>query len=471
MTQMEDRFDIKERERNFLEKEKLDKPELFPELTFVDGDDFLENLGIYIPGKEKLPSGYLKFRPEDFIVEEIDKNNNIHEVSKTELQRADEDGQTIYATLVKYGLSTIEAQQDIAKILGIANDQIQYAGVKDKDALTAQKISIRGSDLEKVSNIKSSYFFLKDIYRSKAVVEKGGLKGNKFTILIRIGNDLKDKDKTKALLEALQNVKENGFYNFYYVQRFGHPRLNNFQWGISLLKGDLKTATESYLTDSGLREFPYFREKREGIAKAIPNWAAVLEILSDLPLIFGNEIKIVKHLIHSPNDFLGALKTIGEQVTFWVYGLSAYLYNRRLSSFLKAEVSPPEEISLFLSRDKNDWLQYSEDLENLGIFPPAFEMLRHFPQIQIKGVSVKTTDSVEIHCADIVDEGMILEFSLGKGEYATTFLSHLVNLVSGFPPADLMTDRIDTKTAIEKGNLNEIFEYFSPVLSSKLDNK
>lgn len=465
----ETRFDLKQKEIAFLAGEQKRRPDLFSLKSHVDDEEFLDKLGIYIPGKETLPNAFLKYRPEDFIVEEIDINGEIHDVSTNEKAFNNADGQTVFATLVKCGLSTIEAQEDIASAMKIRTEQIQYSGIKDKDALTSQKISFRGISAANITKVSSPYLFIKNIHTGKGVAEKGGLKGNRFTILLRVGQDLSNKEKMSALIKALEKVREGGFYNFYYIQRFGNPRLNNFYWGIHLLNGNYEKAVKGYITDVGIRETPYFKEKREEMLNALPDWNKVLDIMKDLPVIFSNEIKVAKYLIAKPNDYIGAMKTISDQVSFWVYGLSAYLFNRQISSYLKAGMEPPKELPLFLSKDKNDWLPYSDDLERFGLFPLSFEPLRFFPKIQTAGVRVKTKDQVQIHSADIINEGIIVEFSLGKGEYATTFLSHIVNLISGETPKDILDEKIDTYAKIGKGSLAETFKYFASVSNSKRD--
>lgn len=466
----DDRFNERQKEVAFLAEAQKTHPELFPIETWVDDDTFLHQFGIHIPGKALLPNGYLKYRPEDFIVEEIDFQGTAHDVSIKQVAPAGEQGQTTFATLVKCGISTIEAQADMAKALGIEKERIQYSGIKDKDALTSQKISFRNVPKSEVEKLSSPYFFLKGIYEGKGVAEKGRLQGNRFTILLRSA-DLGDSEKMQACLEALERVTKEGFYNFFYVQRFGAPRYNNFQWAAHILRGDYKAAVKGYLTDAGVRETPFFRGIRESLIPLIPDWSAVEAVLAQLPMIFANELKVVRYLKANPTDALGALQTIPEQVNLWVYALGSLLYNRQLSSYIEAGMNPPAELSLFLSKDKNDWLPYADDLEAFGIFPPNLDFLRPFPAIQTRGAKVKTKDHVEIHGSTATSEGIIVEFSLGKGEYATTFLSHIMNLITGEPGNGISDEKIDTRKALGGESLEDTFKYFESVSHSKRERK
>lgn len=457
-----------------LEKERLDEekernPELFPEITWIDDNNTLETLGIHIPNKEGLPNGYLKIMPSDFIVEEIEQNGRITSISRVSEDFVDQEGETVYATLVKCGLSTLEAVEELSKLLEIPKERIGYAGIKDKDAITSQAISFRGIPIEKVESLSSPHLFLKDIRRGKGVVQKGGLQGNRFTILLRISEDSHDQQKIENALAALEKVRTEGFYNFFYLQRFGSPRLNNYKWGLSILKGDYEKAIRGLIGDPGLREIPYFINKRKEIVDLCPDWKKVLEKLEEFPLVFVSETKIVRHLLDNPTDFVGALLKVEEQVVLWVSAVASLLYNRKVSSYVLAHMEPPEFLPLFLSSDKNDWLPYTDDLEEVGIFPPDFRNIRAFRNISLQHKDIKTKDHARVDGAEVIPEGIVVRFTLGKGEYATTFLSHFVNLLGGKVQDDIIGNVIDTKQILGD-ETSETLQYFKDLNISKKEN-
>ena len=222
---MDERHTLKEREFRILAEEYKKHPELFAREASYDDGAKLERLGIHMPHRELFPLGYLKLWPQDFIVEEISENGAVSTVEYENVLAPEtvvnETGLTVYATLVKCGLSTIEVGEDICKQLGCERTAIQWAGIKDKDALTAQEISFRGVSVTELKTLKSKYFFLKNVRTGKGVVEKGRLRGNRFTIMARTGNSLELPGRADTLMAQIDSVKENGFYNFYYIQRFG----------------------------------------------------------------------------------------------------------------------------------------------------------------------------------------------------------------------------------------------------------
>lgn len=464
-----DRKEIKEKELEFLAGEYKKNPQFLVRETRIDDPSFLGKIGISFPEKIKknLFLGYLRLWPQDFIVEEILKEGTIETVDfgnflKEEKELSNEP--TIYGTLVKCGLSTIEAAEEMSSFLGIDKKEIRFSGIKDKDALTAQLVSFRKTNIDNLKKISSPYFFLKNVYPGKGVMETGGLKGNKFTILIRT-DDSFEKEK---FLVNLEIIRKQGFYNFYYSQRFGSPRFINWFWGLLILKGEYEKAISSFLCSFGQRETLYFKNLREKIKENLGNWEKIEKIIEPLPIIFQNESKVIRYLKENPKDFIGALNQIPEQVNLWIYAYVSFLFNRKLSSYLIEKQPLPEFFNLILSKDENDWKSYREFLEEDGISSLSFKNLKPFSSyIQLMKRQVKTKEMAEIHKVEFIPEGVVLSFTLPRACYATTFLSHFFQLSSGLPPQNISDKAIDVKEVIKEGSLQKVLERFKDVIYPK----
>ena len=467
---MNERFTKKQKELLFLAEEYKKHPELFTQRTFIENSAVLADFGIQIPRKESFINGYLKLWPEDFLVEEVAEDGAVRTVSGSSVAEVTEGSPTIYATLVKSGLSTLEAVDELSRQLDLQRESIGFAGIKDKDAITAQRISLRNCPLEKLTTLQSPYLFLKDIEGGKGVMEKGRLRGNRFTIFIRTDVSLKDPVYFNRFAEELKRVKAEGFYNFFYLQRFGTPRLLNFQFAYHILRGDSKQAVFDFLTIPTERELPYFKRMREEFGKQFGHWRKIQEMLLPFPFIFAHERKIVDHLVVHPYDFTGAFKTIPDQVMIWLYALTSFFFNKKISEYLLRGEEPPKELPLFLSPDKADWEPYREMLEKYHLYPVPIQNLRPFPHIGIKSRRVPTKDRAKILNGELVDGGIVLEFDLSKGQYATTFLSHMFNLVSGFPPSDIRKERVDVKKIIGEPAVGKTVEKFNSVIRPKGEN-
>lgn len=468
---MDDRLQTKKDEMSLLAAAYAEHPELFRQRTYTDDAETLAEFGIHIPGKEEFVSGTLKLWPEDFIVEEVALDGSVSSATASDLPSADTGHQpTVYATLVKCGVSTLEAVEDIIRQLGIKRESVSFAGIKDKDALTAQKISLRGTTLETAANLHSPYFFLKDIHGGKGAVEKGGLRGNRFTILVRAQENLHEGEASRHVGEALHRITTTGFYNFFYLQRFGTPRLHNFYWARYILRGQYEEAVRDILTFPADRELEYFKQLRGNALTQFGQWAAVESLLAPYPHIFVHELKLVRYLLTHPGDYAGALREIPDQITLWMYALTSLLYNELLSEYLRQGKKPPEKLPFFLSSNPEDQLPYKPMLENLGLWPVPLHNLRKFPFIQIRSRGQNTHDRAAIIKGEVLDEGMLLQFDLSKGQYATTFLSHIFNLTSGMPPSAISKNRVDTKTLLGEPSVLPILEHFKDVIHPKGEN-
>ena len=486
--------------RNFKEVFKL-HPHLFRIGNFIDSPDFLEKYGIFIKDKKKFPLGYLKLWPQDFIVEEIAANGELQTVSPEKFLHTKRDflpeDPIIYTTLVKCGLSTIEAAEDLARALNLEPKSIKFAGIKDKHAITSQLISMKRGEIaetashllkrsegremnevqrtsprsasprsviERLNQISLPNFFLKNVFSGENGLYPGNLKGNQFTILIRTGPNFKKEE----FLKRLKEVEKSGFFNFFYLQRFGVPRLTNQDCGLYVLKGDYEKAAFTAICKPGARELLYFQSLRKEIEKLWGKWEAIEEVLELFPLTFRDESKVINYLIKNPTDFLGAINQIPRVLQLWLTSFAALLFNKLLSSYSGIGKTPPETLPLVLSEKKKDWLVYKDLLNQAGVFSTIFALknLQPFPFIVLKEREQKTIEKVKILSQRIIPQGVILQFVLSKGCYATTFLSQLFNLVSGNLPKNFSNLPIDTKANLNQPSLEEILNKFSDVVSS-----
>ena len=438
--------EIRKKQLAFLESEERKNPLLFRKETFVDSPEFLKKFGIFINDKKNFPLGYIKLWPQDFIVEEIDNHGRLQNIDTYENNKITGYGKTIFATLVKCGISTLEAVEELSDLLNIDKKYIRFSGIKDKDAITSQLISIQKSNIEKIRSIESPNLFLKNIHFGKGIVEMGGLKSNQFTILIRTNKN----SSKEGILNNLKKISKEGFLNFFYLQRFGTPRLINFRWGFSILKGDYKKAVFDFLSSPGERENPYFINIRNEIKNDFGNWQKIKERLEPYSSFFPYELKIIEFLKQNTNNFHGALTQIPEQIKLWVFAFASLLFNDKVSSYVELGKNPPKTIPLLLSDDKKDWKEYENILSKNNITNSVADNLKDFPFIQLKKRELNTKEKVEILNYKIINEGIILKFLLPKGAYATTFLSQLFNLTSGEPPKDIYNYPIDTKATLEK---------------------
>ncbi|MDC9588416.1 tRNA pseudouridine(13) synthase TruD [Xenorhabdus sp. XENO-10] len=156
----------------------------------------------------------LKKVPTDFLVEEVSR------FYKPSIEK-----QIWHFQLRKEGITTSEAITNIANILEIPQSYIGYAGLKDEDGVTSQRISIQSLSQEiDISAINArwdmtsgKWLSLHEVGCFEEKIKIGQLVGNSFRIVIR------NLDKAISHTLAQQPSHNHAFINYYDTQRFGVP--------------------------------------------------------------------------------------------------------------------------------------------------------------------------------------------------------------------------------------------------------
>lgn len=448
------------KEKEALEWYKKNRPEILipPQL---EEKEILARIGISADFLfHKL--GYIKFYPADFIVEEISENNEISKIEPTQKKFSPSFPLNLGCNLVKTGISTFDAINILASSLQIKNGRITYAGLKDVNAITSQKIvfqSLNSDIFEQIKKISLSSIFLTNFTVEKKGLSVGNLTGNRFTIFVRT----KDKIDEQKLFLAIEKIKKEGFLNFYSNQRFGTPRFLSHFLGMLILQGKYKETIYNFFTKEGLQETPLIKEKRGDAEKIYGNWAKMEEIFSMLPFTFRNELQLLSYLKREPNNFIGALTFLKDQTKFWVYSYASFLFNQIIS---QKNIAVPEKIPLLISYHPDDWVVYKFWLENDKIHN-FINNIRPFRFIKPERRFVKSKIFPKNILANNVSKGIALSFALEKGAYATTFLANFFEIKEGLPlPEWVKTDEYDAKKLLGIGSIEAVKEIFKENISS-----
>lgn len=441
------------KEKKIFENYRKNNPELF-EVPFIPEKKFFSQIGINLSFSPR-PKGYIRFYLHDFIVEEISKKGEISEIEPKKREIFPHFPFNFGCNLIKIGISTLDALNLLANALQIKIGRITYAGLKDTNALTSQKIVFRDVNPELFEKIKKLSFpnlFLTNFSIEKEYLSPGRLMGNRFFVFVRT----KEKIEEKSFSQNLRKIKEEGFLNFYFYQRFGEPRLINHILGKSILQGNYRRAVFDFLMNLGLAEIPLIKRKREEALKHFGDWQKMEEIFSEFPFTFREEISLLSYLRKRPKDFLGALIFKRDLTQILIFSYGSYLFNKILS--FKGLTLPPK-IPLFLSPDLRDRRVYRFWLEKDGVWNFEKNIKPFIRFFKLKRRFVKTRIFPKEVLFKIFPEGVALSFILEKGAYATTFLTNLFEIKERLPIPDWVKSKeYDLKKEFEVGNIKKVKE-------------
>ena len=259
--------------------------------------------------------GVIKQFPEDFVVEEVP------------ILPPPGDGNYTIAFVEAKNWETHQLIYRMARSLGISEQAIGIAGIKDKRAVTKQAMSFQ-CPMEKLRGLSLPRVRVGILYRSYHPISRGELIGNIFRVKIRDADI--DEERIRRISEDIE--KAGGFPNFFGIQRFGIIRPVTHLVGKSIIEGNFKEAVKHYIA------YPTEHEKEpERKARAFFHETEDFkEAIKLYPDHLHFEKAILNKLIESNGDYIEALKILPfNLLTMFVYAYQSYIFNRILSERIR----------------------------------------------------------------------------------------------------------------------------------------
>ncbi|TAL59820.1 MAG: tRNA pseudouridine(13) synthase TruD, partial [Legionella sp.] len=212
----------------------------------------------YAYGKP-LSTATFKASPEDFQVNELFTGEFSGE------------GEHILLKIEKKGLNTEDVVKALARLINKSIKTISYAGLKDRQALSTQWLSIHapGEDIAGLEDISEPNWRVLEHSRHNKKLRPGFLTGNQFII------QLKQLSEPEAFIQRIEQIKARGVPNYFGEQRFGRNAGNLEKAEALLVQG--KRVKDRFL--QGI----YFSAARSWIFNLIlaervraGNWCSVL---------------------------------------------------------------------------------------------------------------------------------------------------------------------------------------------------
>lgn len=168
-------------------------------------------------------SAHFTQNTKDFVVEELP------------LYGPSQDGEHLMITARKKGLSTWELIRIISEQTGAKTRDIGYAGLKDKQAMTIQSLTLPAKFESRLEKLSHPHIKILSMARHRNKLKIGHLKGNRFFIRLK---KVREHEALK-ISEALERIGSMGMPNFFGYQRFGREG-DNYKKAKAMLEGEAK---------------------------------------------------------------------------------------------------------------------------------------------------------------------------------------------------------------------------------------
>ncbi|CAE8633309.1 unnamed protein product [Polarella glacialis] len=201
----------------------------------------------------------LKQAPQDFQVHEIEPQGQELHLSELlgppEVSFAMEGGWHLHFRLYKEGLDTMDAIARMARCLGRSRRGFRFAGTKDRNAVSVQRVScsqlepeaLRAAVLHPEWDHRIRF---SDLEIRPHEIDLGDLAGNRFNAVLRGVPPEAFEGETSTVARCCQSVSERGFVNYFGPQRFGSQMIRSFHVGSAILERRFDDAVRLILGDA-----------------------------------------------------------------------------------------------------------------------------------------------------------------------------------------------------------------------------
>ncbi|UKZ80604.1 hypothetical protein TrVFT333_008366 [Trichoderma virens FT-333] len=269
-------------------------------------------------------------------------------------------GEYLHFSLFKDNRDTMDAVNQIARILKVKPQVINYAGTKDRRASTVQRCSVRYTRDRSLAGINGKLWGITtgDYEYKSEPIHLGELLGNEFAITIKncqiVGEASaspvsEQVDLMRANVQsALDHMTEHGWINYFGHQRFGTHQIGTHEVGKLILGENYEGAINAILAydeeiaqkaeTEGIPDEPAKRDEysRHLACMLFKTEKDVEKAIEIMPRRFSAEVCVLRHLNRqgkqSRRDFVGALIHITRGLrSMYLHACQSHVWNHAAS--------------------------------------------------------------------------------------------------------------------------------------------
>jgi tRNA pseudouridine13 synthase len=255
----------------------------------------------------------IKSRPQDFRVRELLRAGYLEERGAFRVYQ-----------VTKRKLTTLEAARELAHAAGVPPADVGLAGLKDRQGVTTQFMSVRGG---RPLRFKDPSLEVVTVGSARAGLTSRDSTGNAFEIVLRgvTAAERSDLDREAA------GVRAHGLPNYFGEQRFGNLRHGQGWIAKELMLGRAENALRLYLAAPSESDHPRLRAFKRSLERYWGDWKRCRDVAGT----FGSHHSVFEHLAREPQDFAGAFRYIKSELRLiHLYAWQSHIWNRAVARWL-----------------------------------------------------------------------------------------------------------------------------------------
>ena len=344
------------------------------------------------------------------------KNSNDFVVRENPLYDFSGDGEHLVIQIQKKDLTTNEALKILSEQSGVRVREFGFAGLKDKEGLTTQFISMPFKFGDFLSKFEHEKLKIISTHRHNNKIRIGHLKSNSFFIRLK---KVMPSDAIK-LNSVINEISKNGFGNYFGYQRFGKFK-DNFTLGediLNSLKNGKKSKFNPKMTNFFISAFQSelfnrWLSKRIEISRFVSDFSS-----KEIAQIYKFDDQTIKSL-KSQKQFFKLIK--GEVLGHYPHG-KVFLCENLNDELKHFEIRNKTSMGALIGKKCFEStgianMIESEIFSNYNEFLPFMNGSRRYAWIWVDEINSKF-DEQNAHFS--------LSFTLPKGSYATVLLGEIL---------------------------------------------